>query len=267
MDATNSTLIKIFQQKERQFQQSGIAKPGAPRQEHPRGLDWKRGGRRLIAEVKPGSPSLGTINTKMNPIDIAKAYERAGAWAISVLTERDFFFGSLQNLQSISASVHLPLLRKDFLFHPDQVEESWLWGADGVLLIASYLDQGTMDGLLKKCRQLGLWALVEIHAKEEADAVFSLQYFDPIQDLFGINNRNLHSLHLDLEHGVRIWHGLREELSARRIRIIAESGFSNGKDFLAYDAFAYGYLVGSSFMKLESTEEMEYQLKALCGVE
>ena len=121
---------------------------------------------RLIAEVKRSSPSRGVICPNFNPVELAKSYAQGGAAAISVLTEADYFEGSIDYLAAIREEVRLPLLRKDFIFDPYQVYESSAYGADALLLIVAILSQEQLEGLLSLSHSLGLRCLVEVHSED-----------------------------------------------------------------------------------------------------
>ncbi|MCD6415391.1 MAG: indole-3-glycerol-phosphate synthase, partial [Planctomycetes bacterium] len=141
----------------------------------------------LIAEVKRASPSAGLIREDFDPVAIARAYERAGATCVSVLTDREFFQGEPDYLTHIRREVALPALRKDFLLDELQVIEARALGADAFLLIAAALEADTLKALIGAGRQLGMDALVEVHDEAELEAAL-----DGKADLVGINNRNLH---------------------------------------------------------------------------
>ena len=146
----------------------------------------------LIAEIKRASPSAGPINIDVDVVAQARAYERGGASAISVLTEPDHFIGSLVDLRAVRGAVSLPVLRKDFIGHPLQVWEARAAGADAILLIVAALDQRDLVSLYDLAETLGMGALVETHdADEVARAV------DAGARIVGINTRNLATLEVD----------------------------------------------------------------------
>jgi indole-3-glycerol phosphate synthase len=147
----------------------------------------------LIAEVKKASPSKGVIRPDLDPAEVARSYERAGAHALSVLTDTDYFQGSLQNLVKARGAVGLPALRKDFICDPYQIYEARAYGADAVLLIAASLGKTELADLLALTKGLGMDALVEVHTPEEAGTAL-----DVGADLVGINNRNLADFTTDL---------------------------------------------------------------------
>jgi len=173
-------------------------------------------GLRLIAEIKRASPSRGTIRPGLDPAALAREYERGGAAAVSVLTDRQFFGGALSDLALVRRAVGLPLLRKDFIIDPWQLEESVAAGADAVLLIARLLGPEQLAGFLEDARQLELAALVEVH--DEADLERAL---DAGARLVGINNRDLATFQVDLGVTARL-----RPLVPPAVTVVAESGIS-----------------------------------------
>lgn len=148
---------------------------------------------RVIAEFKRASPSRGRIRGDADPAQIARAYERAGASALSVLTDRDFFQGSLDDLRAARAACSLPVLRKDFTIDALQIAEARAAGADAILLIVAALDDRELMSLLAEGRELGLDVLVEVHDRAELERARSAG-----AELIGINNRDLASFHTDV---------------------------------------------------------------------
>ena len=147
----------------------------------------------LIAEVKKASPSKGVIRENFNLQEIAAAYKEAGVQAISVLTEEDYFLGSVNYMAEVKAAADLPVLRKDFIFEPYQVYESRFFGADAILLIADLLTKDKLLELMEIAANLGLDYLVEVHTEKELKKVLTLKNVP----LIGINNRDLHTLEVD----------------------------------------------------------------------
>jgi len=154
-------------------------------------LKGKRMG--LIAEVKQASPSRGILSKNFNPVELATSYAQGGANAISVLTEVNYFKGSIDYLAAIREAVELPLLRKDFIFDPYQVYESRAYGADALLLIVAILNQEQLQGLLSLSHSLGLKCLVEVHNKTEVERALLSQ-----AEIIGINNRDLNTFTVDI---------------------------------------------------------------------
>ncbi len=194
----------------------------------------------LIAEVKKASPSKGVIRQDFDPLAIAQAYEQAGASCISVLTDVQFFQGSLKYLADIRAAVKLPLLRKDFVIHPYQVFEARAHGADAVLLIAECLNRQELRGLHQLIRELGMYALVEVHLSSNLDNALSTG-----SELIGINNRDLTTFEVDLERTIKF----RKQIPSDRI-LVGESGIHSRADALKLqESNVQAMLVGESLMR------------------
>jgi indole-3-glycerol phosphate synthase len=175
---------------------------------------------RLIAEVKQASPSRGMLSPNFNPIKLAQNYAEGGASAISVLTEANYFMGSIEHLAAIKEVVGLPLLRKDFIFDLYQVYESRAYGADALLLIAAILGPNQLKELVSLSHSLGLRCLVEVHNEGEVErAVFSEA------EIIGINNRDLNTLSVDINMTRR----LRPLIPQERI-VVSESGIKSKRD-------------------------------------
>lgn len=195
----------------------------------------------LIAEVKKASPSKGLIRPDFHPVDIARAYEQAGADCISVLTDVTYFQGSPEYLQQIREQVNIPLLRKDFIIDERQIYEARLLGADAVLLIAAILEPRVLGSFLQIARDLGLDALVEVHDSEELKGVLDLG----TATLIGVNNRNLRTFETRLQ--------TTEELIAlvpKEVTFISESGIGGPEDVkYLHSVGAHGILVGEHLMR------------------
>ena len=174
----------------------------------------------LIAEVKRASPSRGLLCPDFNPVKLAKEYAQGGAAAISVLTEVNYFGGSLDDLAAIREAVSLPLLRKDFIFDPYQIYESRAYGADALLLIAGILSQGQLEELLSLSHSLGLKCLVEVHNEAEVGRALLSR-----AKIIGINNRDLSTFDVDINTTRR----LRALLPQQQI-VVSESGISRRRD-------------------------------------
>jgi len=174
----------------------------------------------LIAEVKKASPSRGLLCPDFNPVKLAKEYAQGGAAAISVLTEVNYFGGSLDHLAAIREAISLPLLRKDFIFDPYQIYESRAYGADALLLIAGILSQGQLEELLSLSHSLGLKCLVEVHSEAEVDRALVSR-----AKIIGINNRDLSTFNVDINTTRR----LRALLPQQQI-VVSESGISSRRD-------------------------------------
>jgi indole-3-glycerol phosphate synthase len=193
----------------------------------------------VIAECKRRSPSRGVLRADYDPVAIARAYERAGAAAISVLTEPTFFDGAIDHLVAVRTAVDVPLLRKDFIVSEYQLLEAAAAGADAVLLIAAALERKELRSLLARATSLGLDALVEAHdAREIAAAV------DAGASIVGVNNRNLRTLDVDVDLSERLVSAIPPEVVA-----IAESGLKSAEDVVRLRALGYrAFLVGERFM-------------------
>jgi indole-3-glycerol phosphate synthase len=194
-----------------------------------------RPGLSIIAEIKRRSPSAGSISDDLDPVALAIAYERGGADAISVLTEPHFFAGSLEDLEVVRDAVAVPVLRKDFTRHPAQVWEARASGADAVLLIVAALDQPTLATLIATAIDVGVDAVVEVHAIGEIDRAVEAG-----ASIIGVNNRDLSTFSTDLSVAETAAPRLPDAL----VRI-AESGVSDvgGASRMAragYDAILVG---------------------------
>jgi indole-3-glycerol phosphate synthase len=197
---------------------------------------------KLIAEVKKASPSKGLICRDFDPPAIAKAYSENGAAAISILTESQYFQGSLEYLAQIGRVLgddHLPLLRKDFIFDPYQVYESRAFGADAILLIAAILGYDELVDLLRLSHDLGMDCLVEIHNEDEAVRAVSAG-----AQIIGINNRDLQTFEVNLETTAR----LRSLLPAGQV-VVSESGIKTRQDMQQLQKWGVNAaLVGEALM-------------------
>jgi indole-3-glycerol phosphate synthase len=194
----------------------------------------------VIAEVKRASPSAGVIRADFDPVSIARAYADAGASCISVLTDEPYFHGHLRYLEAIRAAVEVPLLRKDFILDRVQLLEARLAGADCVLLIAEILPGDALASLFRQARELGMQALVELYDADNLPRVL-----DAGATLVGVNNRDLRSFEVRLEHTL--------ELAARMppgVCLVSESGIRNGDDVARLRAGgAHAVLVGETLMR------------------
>ena len=205
----------------------------------------------LIAEVKRASPSRGAINLGLDPATLAQAYQRGGAAAVSVLTDRVHFGGSLQDLVAVRAAVGLPVLRKDFLVNEFQIREARAHGADAVLLIAAAAEAALLRDLRDLARELHLLVLFEVHDESELEAAALCA-----PDLLGINARNLKTLEVDKDVFARL------APRARQIApLVAESGVRTADDVRRYrQEGAAMVLVGEA---LSSAADPESAVRAL----
>jgi indole-3-glycerol phosphate synthase len=199
----------------------------------------RRPGIRVVAECKRRSPAKGVLRAAYDPVSIAKAYEAAGAAAISVLTEPTFFDGSLDHLSAVRSAVELPILCKDFLTTEFQLLEACAAGADAVLLIVAALDHPALTRLIAQARDLDLAALVEVHDRAELGRAIEAG-----ASIVGVNCRNLRTLEVST--------AIFDELAAalpRNIVAVAESGLKSGADLRRLRAHRYdAFLIGERFM-------------------
>ena len=213
----------------------------------------RRKGMSFICEVKRASPSKGMIAADFPYLAIAKEYELAGADAISVLTEPEFFLGRDEYLTEISRAVALPILRKDFILEEYQIYEAKRIGADAILLICSLLEEETLKNYLKLCRQIGLSALVEVHTGEEVQAAVRAG-----AQIIGVNNRNLKTFAVDLQTSIDLRKQVPED-----ILFVAESGIHTPEDInLLKEAGADAVLIGEALM---SSTDKRNKLERLRG--
>ena len=196
----------------------------------------------IIAEIKRRSPSKGVIREEFDAAIIAESYELGGAAAISVLAEEDYFGGSLEDVRSVQSRVHLPLLRKDFVFDEYQVYESVLGGADAVLLIVALLDNDLLLRLMELSRSVGLETLVEVHTKEEMERANRAR-----AQVIGINNRDLTNFRVDLNTSIEL-----ARLAPSGATLVSESGITCGKDIqMLKRAGFHAFLIGEHFMRAD----------------
>lgn len=194
---------------------------------------------KLIAEVKKASPSKGVIRADFDPVEIAKTYAANGATCISVLTDVNFFQGSLEYLRDIRQAVDIPLLRKDFILDSYQLVEARVAGADAVLLIAECLDDCNLRKLHNEAIELGMTPLVEFYEPSNLDRVVEAG-----ATLIGINNRDLRTFDTDLQHTIR----LRKQIASDHL-VVGESGIHFPEDVkLLADNGVDAILVGESLM-------------------
>lgn len=201
----------------------------------------------IIAEVKKASPSLGDIDTTVNPVEQALIYEKLGAGAVSVLCDEKFFKGSLMDLAAVAEQVTIPVLCKDFIITEKQITNAYMAGADCILLMASVLSKEEMQFLAHKARVLGLEVLFEVHALEEIEVVLSCK-----PKLLGVNNRNLKNLEINMGYGAHMLDILKGDFIK-----VAESGMKKPLDVaMMRGAGADAFLIGSGLMASEDLESL-----------
>ncbi len=195
----------------------------------------------LIAEIKKASPSKGVIRQKFDAAEIARVYTAAGASAISVLTDREFFQGSPEYVQEARSVSELPLLRKDFIVDPYQIYEAKLLGADAILLIMAVLTDREVQEYRRIAHGLGLECLVEVHTAEELKRALALG-----AQIIGINNRDLQTFQTKLETTFR----LREMITDPGITVVSESGIKTRDDIIRLrEHGVHAVLIGEALMR------------------
>ena len=194
----------------------------------------------VIAEVKKASPSKGVICVDFNAVEIAENYQTNGAQAISVLTDVDYFQGSLLYMMQVREAIALPVLRKDFIIDELQIREAHLHGADAILLIAAILDKNQIQEYKHQAQELGMDSLVEVHDEAEAEKALEAG-----SDLIGVNNRNLKDFSMDLETTFRLKNMIPDD-----IPVVSESGLQTEDDFKRLrESGIAAALVGETLMR------------------
>jgi indole-3-glycerol phosphate synthase len=200
---------------------------------------FERDGLNVIAELKPASPSRGVLRDPFEPAALAQAFESAGACALSVLTEGEFFCGSLKNLRDARKAVQFPVLRKDFIFDRWQVWETRANDADSFLLIVAVLDDSLLRELIALGRELGMEPLVEVHAREELDRALAAG-----ARILGVNNRDLKTLAVRVETSFELIGHVPDDCFA-----VSESGLRTHDDLAKLRAAGFdAFLIGTHLM-------------------
>jgi indole-3-glycerol phosphate synthase len=196
----------------------------------------------VIAEIKKASPSKGLLRADFDPLWLAARYEAAGAAALSILTDRDFFQGAPEYLQNVRQHSGLPILRKDFLLDAYQVYEARVWGADAILLIVAALGDAQLRELSLLAADLGMATLFEVHNLEELQRIIPLE-----PELVGINNRNLRTFHTDLATTLDLLTAL-----PPAALVISESGISSQQDMEKLnEKGVFAFLIGEQLMRAD----------------
>lgn len=194
----------------------------------------------IIAEAKKASPSKGVIQPNFDPVNIAQQYKSGGAQAISVLTDVDFFQGSIHYIPLVRDAVDLPVLRKEFIIDPLQIREASLYGSDAILLIAAILGVTEMRDFRQMAEELGMDVLVEVHNEVELESALSAG-----SRLIGINNRNLNDFTVDINTTFRLQRQIPGD-----IPVVSESGISTKDDMRRLrEAGVAAALIGESLMR------------------
>ena len=194
----------------------------------------------IIAEIKKASPSAGIISEDFDPVTKAKEYELLGASALSILTEEDYFLGSIQYLKDVKAISNLPILRKDFIVDEYQIYESKLIGADCILLIVSILSDSELQRFTSLADALGLDYIIEVHDEAELKRVEDFS-----EAIIGVNNRDLKTFEVNIENSIRL-----RNLFKKENIFVAESGIKNQKDIDKLSKHNINvFLIGESLMR------------------
>jgi len=215
----------------------------------------------IIAEIKKASPSKGDIKLKLDPKIYAQIYEKAGACAISVLTEKFYFKGSADDLAIVCNSVSIPVLRKDFIISSYQIFEAKALGASSILLINKLLEQKQLKDYIALARSINMEPLVEIHSEKEFDTALTAGAY-----LLGVNNRNLETLKTDLEVSKRIGTLFTNNVTGdmnNNIIGIEASGISSKNDIIkGIQSGYFNFLVGESIVRAANCELFIKELKS-----
>jgi len=208
----------------------------------------------IIAEAKKASPSKGVIQPDFDPVRIARNYKQGGAHCLSVLTDVDFFQGSLDYIPLVREAVNLPVLRKDFIIDPLQIEEARAVGADAILLIAAILDVEQLRDYRLLAESLGMDALVEVHDERELDAALAAE-----SRLIGVNNRNLNDFTVSLETTFRLLKKI-----PKTTPVVSESGIASVSDMLRLKAAGVkAALIGESLMRAGKQDQLLREFLAI----
>jgi len=229
-----------------------LAKGQAPLSDWERRAEERRAGRRdfraalsgrtpaIIAEVKKASPSKGLLSTDFDPARIAAQYEQGGAAALSVLTDEEFFQGSLADLETARATVRVPVLRKDFTIAPEHILQAAAYGADAILLIAAILSEREIRDFREAAARFDMATLVEVHNRRELDMAVAAG-----SDLIGVNNRDLTTFEVSLQISLRLAEHFPDSVAR-----VSESGIHDADDIATLRAAGYtAFLVGEHLMK------------------
>ena len=194
----------------------------------------------IIGEIKKASPSAGQIVMNYDPLEIAKIYEKAGANAISILTESKYFKGEIDHLSLCKRNTQIPILRKDFIIDEYQIYESKIYQADIILLIVSVLSDDQLRNFIEIANDLNLDCIIETHDEKEIKRAVKLNY-----PIIGINNRNLKNLKTDINNSAILFTSVSKDYT-----VIAESGIKSSSDIKMYNKLGiYNFLIGESILR------------------
>ncbi len=247
------TRLRIQRQREElPFEAIKAQAEGMERGDFPFERALRQGGMSFICEVKKASPSKGLIAPQFPYLDIARDYERAGATAISCLTEPTYFQGSDRYLEEIAAAVSLPVLRKDFFVDPYMIYQAKVLGASAILLICAMLTDGELREYFQIAEELGLSALFEAHDQQEIARGLACG-----ARIIGVNNRNLKTFQMDLQNSVR----LRQQVPSE-VLFLSESGIKDRADVALLEGCGVdGVLIGETLMRSDCKKEMLEELR------
>ena len=201
----------------------------------------------IIAEIKQSSPSAGEIIKDYYPEDIAVKYEKAGAGAISILTEKNFFKGSIDHLSLINSKTNIPILRKDFIIDPYQIYESKVYKADSILLIMSILEDNEIKEYIKIANDIGLDCIIETHTLDEINRALKIDY-----PIIGINNRNLDNLSVNINNTLDMINKIPKSFT-----VIGESGIKSNENIKKYNDYGvYNFLIGETILRSSNYDLM-----------
>ena len=201
----------------------------------------------IIAEIKQSSPSAGEIIKDYYPEDIAVKYEKAGAGAISILTEKNFFKGNIDHLSLINSKTNIPILRKDFIIDPYQIYESKVYKADSILLIMSILEDNEIKEYIKIANDIGLDCIIEAHTLDEINRAIKIDY-----PIIGINNRNLDNLSVNINNTLDMINKIPKSFT-----VIGESGIKSNENIKKYNDYGvYNFLIGETILRSSNYDSM-----------
>ncbi|MCD8028622.1 MAG: indole-3-glycerol phosphate synthase TrpC [Erysipelotrichaceae bacterium] len=248
----DKTLIRVEQSKQKVSLDELKSQLPTITYDYPFEQALKKEGMSFIMEVKKASPSKGLIAPHFPYVDIAKDYEKIGASAISILTEPDFFQGSIQYLKEIRQNVSIPLLRKDFTIDEYMIYEAKVYGADAILLICAILDDQQLTNYLKLAHDLGLSAIVETHDEQEMQRALKSG-----ARIIGVNNRNLKDFTVDFHNSIRL-----RNMVDNDIVFVSESGIKTYEDIHTLEEnHVNAVLIGETLMRASNKQAMFDELR------